>query len=98
MSEHHSRAILIGHAVIDSISITLESGKIRHTFTIAVNHLSHNKEEKVSYFDIEYWGKELTLHKGNKVTVYGQLKQERWETNGRINSKIILVANKVQIK
>ena len=55
-------------------------------------------EDVVSFFDIEYWTKNVQywiqkITKGARVTIQGRLKQERWEKDGNTRSRIKIIAN-----
>lgn len=75
-------------------------------FTVAVNHTSNNQEgkdkEEVSFFEVEAWEKlgencVEFLRKGSKVTVMGNLKQNRWKTSeGENKSKFRVIASTVR--
>lgn len=41
--------------------------------------------------------KEKTLKKGTKIAVMGQLKQERWEKDGQRSSKVVVIAESIEI-
>lgn len=92
--------IIEGNLVKDPEGKTLESGRNLAVFTLAVNHYDQNKSEKVSYFDVEAWGLEAdfvmqNLIKGNLVAVVGTLRQERWEKDGKMQSKIKIKASSI---
>lgn len=80
------------------------SGKSVCVISIASNH-AYSKNGKrtteVSYFDVEAWGVIAencvkSLKKGNGVIVEGRLKQDRWEKNGKAQSRIKITANNIQ--
>lgn len=80
-------------------------GTARLTIGIAVNRSEKRGGEwgdKASFFDITVWGKTAEglkpyLHKGRQVAVCGYLDQQRWEKDGRKFSKVVVVANSVQL-
>lgn len=41
--------------------------------------------------------REKTLKKGTKIAIIGQLKQERWEKDGQRSSKVVVVAESIEI-
>ena len=93
--------ILEGNLVKDPVQKVLDSGKEVALFTLAANHFGKTKEESVSYFDVEVWNESArdvvkTLKKGFRVKIYGDLKQERWEKDGKMNSKIKIVADSLK--
>jgi len=79
------------------------SGRSVCNMSIANNRIYTKNGEKVtevSYFDIEIWGvvaencaKYLT--KGSGVIVEGRLKQDRWEKDGKTQSRVRIAANSV---
>lgn len=69
-------------------------------FSIAVNK-KWNGNDEVSYFDVVVWGKLASLlnqycGKGSQIAVDGYLQQQRWESDGKKNSKVVIVANNIQ--
>jgi single-strand DNA-binding protein len=82
------------------------SGTAVCAFSIATNRSFKKGEEwekEVSFFDCETWGKLAEncgrLEKGRGVRVVGRLKQNRWTTTeGKAQSKIIVVAEHVEFK
>lgn len=85
--------------------IVLESGTARANVSIAVNH-SVKKDgqwiDDTSFFDITIWGKTAEnlkpyLTKGKQIAVSGYLKQDRWEKDGKKNSRVYIVAETVEL-
>jgi single-strand DNA-binding protein len=67
---------------------------------LAVND-PYGKDEKVSYFDVEAWGKtaelcQKFLQKGRQVAVDGRLVQDRWDKDGETKTKVYVKADNVQ--
>lgn len=101
-----SYIILDGNLTQDPELKRTNNGKNVTNFTVAVNHSNHFGEEKdaddVSFFEVEAWEKlgdncSEYLKKGSKVTVMGNLKQNRWKTNdGENRSKVKVVASTVR--
>ena len=81
------------------------AGKARLNLSIAVNRSEKRGGEwadKVSFFDVTVWGKTAEnirpyLHKGKQIAVDGYLDQQRWEKDGQKFSKVVIVANTVQL-
>ena len=81
------------------------AGKARLNLSIAVNRSEKRGGEwadKVSFFDVTVWGKTAEnirpyLHKGKQIAVYGYLDQQRWEKDGQKFSKIVIIADNVQL-
>jgi single stranded DNA-binding protein len=63
-------------------------------FTVAVNRRREGREPEVSFFDVKAWSYAAEnargFKKGDFVYVEGELKQERWEKDGKKNSKVII--------
>lgn len=99
---------VIGRIVrdLDENSYTvLESGTARANVSIAVNR-SIKKDgqwiDDTSFFDITIWGKTAEnlkpyLTKGKQIAVSGYLKQDRWEKDGKKNSRVYIVAETVEL-
>ena len=81
------------------------AGKARLNLSIAVNRSEKRGGEwadKVSFFDVTVWGKTAEnirpyLHKGKQIAVDGYLDQQRWEKDGVKYSKIVIIADNVQL-
>ena len=79
------------------------SGKSVCSLSIANNRVyTQNGErvQEVSYFDVDVWGAvgencAKYLSKGSGVIIDGRLKQDRWEKDGKTQSRIRIVANNV---
>jgi len=79
------------------------SGKAVCNMSIANNRVFSKNGERateVSYFDVEVWGvvaencaKYLT--KGSGIIVEGRLRQDRWEKDGKTQSRVRITANNV---
>jgi single-strand DNA-binding protein len=66
---------------------------------VAVN--DNRQKDKVSYVDVEAWGKlgeicQKYLTKGRQVLANGRLVQDTWEKDGKKNSKLYVKADNVQ--
>ena len=102
--KNFATAMLDGHLTSDPQLRKTVNGKAVSFFSIAVNHGFKNADgkEEVSYFDIEAWGKmgencKQYLSKGRKVTIQGELKQDRWITpDGTNRQKVKIVASSVR--
>lgn len=81
------------------------SGTAICRFSLAVNRRKRSGEvweDEVSYFDVVLWGKQgeslsRYLERGKQVAVSGELRQNRWEQEGKNRSKVEIVANNVQL-
>ena len=80
-------------------------GTARLNLSIAVNRSEKRGGEwadKVSFFDVTVWGKTAEnirpyLHRGKQVAVHGYLDQQRWEKDGVKYSKVVIIADSVQL-
>lgn len=97
---------MYGHVTKDGELIPLKTGIKVLRFNIAVNRsvkISNNTYEKrVSFFPIvvygEYGERMLNhIRKGIGVIVHGSLRNDRWEKEGKLYSKITLIAKNIQI-
>ena len=97
--------VLVGRLTRDCELKSTPQGTSVCRFSIAVNRRKRTGdrwEDEVSYFDVVLWGRSaetLTpyLQKGRQVSVEGELRQNRWEQDGKTNSKVEVVANNVQL-
>ncbi|MDP8266288.1 MAG: single-stranded DNA-binding protein [Candidatus Aceula meridiana] len=79
------------------------SGKAVCSLSIANNRIYTKNSEKVSevsYFDVEVWGVVAEncskyLSKGSGIIVEGRLRQDRWEKDGKTQSRVRITANNV---
>ena len=79
------------------------SGKGVCSLSIANNRVYTKNNERVtevSYFDIDVWGPTADncvkyLKKGSGIIVEGRLKQDRWEKDGKTQSRVRITANSV---
>ena len=96
--------ILRGNLVKEPEVRYTNSGTAAVQGTIAVN-----KEKKVGdewqkeahYFDWKWFGKRAEavskwLKKGMKITLTGELNQNRWEKDGQKHSKILIIVNELE--
>ena len=73
--------------------------------SIAVNRSEKRNgawKDKVSYFNVTVWGKTAEnikpyLHKGKQIAIDGYLDQQRWEKDGVKYSKVVIIADSVQL-
>jgi len=79
------------------------SGKSVCNLSIANNWIYSRGSEKVtevSYFDVEVWGAVAEncakyLSKGRGIIVEGRLRQDRWEKDGKTQSRVRIAANNI---
>ncbi len=94
-----SLAVLDGNLTRDPETKTVKNGKSVTTFTVAMNHEYGSKEgnKSVSFIQVETWDKlaencAAYLKKGSRVTVSGNLREDRWkdqEDKPRSRHKIV---------
>lgn len=89
-----------GRLTRDCETRSTQSGSTVARFSIANNYYSmQSKKEEASFFDCVMFGKmaenlPVYLKKGTPVTISGELRQQRFQVNGKDQSKIeILVDN-----
>ena len=78
-----------------------QNGKARLNLSIAVND-GYGENQYTSYFDVVVWGKTAEnikqyLTKGKQLCINGRLRQDRWENNGQKFSRVVIVAETVQL-
>ncbi len=94
---------IMGNLTRDPELKSTPSGKTVCSLSIANNRVYNKGSERVtevSYFDVEVWGIVAEncskyLKKGSGIIVEGRLKQDRWEKDGKTQSKVRIAANSV---
>ena len=94
---------IMGNLTRDPEMKYTSSGRAVCNLSIANNRIFSKNGEKVtevSYFDVEVWGIiaencSKYLSKGSGIIVEGRLKQDRWEKEGKTQSKVRIAANNV---
>jgi len=79
------------------------AGKAVCNLSIANNRIytkNGEKVQEVSFFDVEVWGaiaENCTkyLKKGSGIIVEGRLRQDRWEKDGKTQSRVRIAANNI---
>ena len=94
----YSKTVLVGNLARDPES--RQAGEANVTRLVVAINDSYSKD-KVSYVDVEAWGKlgeicQKYLTKGRQALVDGRLVQDTWEKDGKKNSKIYVKADNVQ--
>ncbi|MBI3396298.1 MAG: single-stranded DNA-binding protein [Spirochaetia bacterium] len=96
--------ILDGNLVRDPETKKTKNDKTVTTFSVAMNHEYGNKEggKSVSYVPVEAWDRlaencATYLKKGSRVTISGNLRQDRWKDNaGKMQSRLKILAREVR--
>jgi single-strand DNA-binding protein len=92
---------VVGNVTRDPELRFTPNGAAVTSFGLAWNRKGQNDEEIVSFFDITCWSGLAenvaeSIHKGDRVVVYGRLDQRSWENpEGERRSKVEIVADDV---
>ena len=94
---------VMGNLTRDPELKSMPSGKGVCRMSIANNRIYTKNGERVtevSYFDIEVWGVVAEncakyLKKGSGIIVEGRLRQDRWEKDGKTQSRVRITANNI---
>ena len=89
-----------GIVVGDPESRKTKTGRIVTTFQIAINHYSKPGEPpRVSFISVEDWNNITPVKKGYRITVCGNLRQDRWaDEKNNVQSRLKVIANEIIIK
>ena len=97
---------LVGRLVRDAELKYTAAGLAVAKFTIAVHRRvkqgdGEGYKEEPNYFDISLWGRlgeslHPYLQKGKQIAVTGELRQDRWEQDGKQRSQINVIADNIQ--
>lgn len=97
-------AVVVGRAGQDAEIKYFESGKIRTTFSLAVNRWdSKTKSEVTDWFNIDVWDKQAEfageyVKKGRLVAVDGRIQTNKWkDASGEDRERFLVVANNVRL-
>ncbi len=100
-----NRVVLVGRLTRDMTFTATPSGYPIGTVSLAINKSRKTDgqwKEEAHFFDVKILGKQAEslqpyLNKGTQIAVEGSLSQERWETQEGKRSKVVIVANQVQL-
>ena len=100
-----NHVILIGRLTRDADLKYNNNGYPIASFSVAVNRSRKQGDqwvEEANFFDITLFGKSAEnlkpyLVKGKQVAIAGELRQDRWEQDGQSRSKVVIVANNIQL-
>ena len=97
-------ATIIGRAGQDAEIRYFESGKVKTTFSLAVNRWdSKTKTEIPDWFNIEMWDKQAEIageyvKKGREVAVDGRISISKWtDQSGEERERYLIVATSIQL-
>ena len=95
---------VIGRAGQDAEIKYFESGKVKTTFSLAVNRRdAKTKEEVADWFNIEVWDKQGEfageyIKKGRQVVVDGRISISKWtDQSGEERERFLVVANNIRL-
>ena len=96
---------LVGRLAREAELKFTSSGTAILKFSIAVNRSvkkGDKWEDEASFFDCTMFSKMAEsvnkyLEKGKQVSIIGELVQNRWEKDGKQNSKVVIIVNKLQL-
>ncbi len=95
---------VIGRAGQDAEIRYFESGKVKTTFSLAVNRWdSKSKENVTDWFNIEVWDKQAEfageyIKKGREVAVDGRISISKWtDQTGEEKERFLVVANDIRL-
>jgi single-strand DNA-binding protein len=96
---------LVGHVTRDIELRYSKSNLAVTTLGLAVNDRvkrGEKWEDEASFFDVTVFGKSAEfvgkyVVKGSPVLVHGRLKLEQWEKDGQKRSKVVVIAEKVEL-
>jgi single-strand DNA-binding protein len=101
-----NRVILVGNLTRDVEVKYLQSGTAVTDIGIAVNDRRKNQQgdwiEETTFVDITLWARQAEvageyLSKGSPVLIEGRLKLDQWETDGKKQSKLRVVGERMQM-
>ena len=96
--------VVVGRAGQDAEIKYYESGKVKTTFSLAVNRWdSKTKAEVTDWFNIDVWDKQAEfageyIKKGRLVAVDGRIATSKWKDNsGDEKERFLVIANSVRL-
>lgn len=101
-----NRVFLLGNLTRDPEVRYIPSGQAVAELRLAVSHKyktqGGEEKEETCYVDVNAWGRTAEvcgqyLSKGSPLLVEGRLKYDEWEKDGKKNSKLRVVADRVQL-
>ena len=97
-------ATIIGRAGQDAEIKYFESGKVKTTFSLAVNRWDRKTNGEVTdWYNIEVWDKQAEfageyIKKGRLVAVDGRIQTNKWkDASGEERERFLIVANNVRL-
>jgi single-strand DNA-binding protein len=98
---NYNQVTLIGRLCTDPVEKSTPNGKVYAGFNLAVNN-GYGRNAEASFFHVRVWGQAAAVVlrysiKGSELLVNGELRQERWEKDGRKHDRILVNAWKVEL-
>jgi single-strand DNA-binding protein len=100
-----NNVVLVGRLTRNAELKYTPGGMAISKISLAINR-KYKKDDtwtdEVNFFDVTIWGKtaeslQQYLLKGKQIGVEGELRQSRWEQDGKSRSKVEINANKVML-
>lgn len=96
--------VVVGRAGQDAEIKYFESGKVKTSFSLAVNRWDgKTKAEVTDWFNIDVWDKQAEfageyIKKGRMVAVEGRIAVNKWQdVSGEEKERFLVVANNVRL-
>lgn len=94
-----NNVILIGRVVHNVKELKYTTN---HTAIMELSIAINKNKDKASFFDISVFGKlaetiKPYIAKGKQIAVQGALDQQTWEKDGKKHSKVVIIANSIQL-
>ncbi len=102
----YNRVVLVGNLTRDPELRYIPSGTAVTEIGLAVNDRRKNAAgewiDETTFIDITLWGRQAEiaseyLNKGSSVLIEGRLKLDTWEKDGKKNSKLRVVGERMQM-
>jgi single-strand DNA-binding protein len=102
----YNRVVLVGNLTRDPELRYIPSGTAVTEVGLAVNDRRKNASgewiDETTFIDITLWGRQAEiaseyLSKGSSVLIEGRLKLDTWEKDGKKNSKLRVVGERMQM-
>ncbi len=102
----YNRVVLVGNLTRDPELRYIPSGTAVTEVGLAVNDRRKNASgewiDETTFVDITLWGRQAEiaseyLNKGSSVLIEGRLKLDTWEKDGKKNSKLRVVGERMQM-
>lgn len=102
----YNRVVLVGNVTRDPELRYIPSGTAVTEIGLAVNDRRKNASgewiDETTFVDITLWGRQAEianeyLNKGSSVLIEGRLKLDTWEKDGKKNSKLRVVGERMQM-